>query len=56
MIKRIFGLVVISSLISAGLLFLGTTLMGKFLPRTGLFAKPPGCRNECTGFFGLHSG
>jgi hypothetical protein len=32
MIKRIIVLVVASSLISAGLLFLGTTLMGKFSP------------------------
>jgi uncharacterized protein YdeI (BOF family) len=32
MIKRIFGLILTSSLISAGLLFLGTTVMGKFSP------------------------
>jgi uncharacterized protein YdeI (BOF family) len=32
MMKRIIGLVVASSLISAALLFLGTTVMGKFSP------------------------
>ena len=32
MIKRIFALVIISSLVSAGLIFLGTALLGKFSP------------------------
>jgi uncharacterized protein YdeI (BOF family) len=40
MIKRIIGLVVTSSLISAGLLFLGTTLMGNFSPALASSLNP----------------
>ncbi len=40
MIKRISGLVIISSLISAGLLFLGTTLIGNFSPALASLLNP----------------